>query len=150
MTIRDPRRPPGSNTRVLPTDGDELAGRVRLVSPDGTRLLTRRKDGIGQLWDLATGRRIAILKGHSGETAYDYFTPDGRRLLTVSGKDPEARLWDGKTGESIAVLRGITFPLIELVISSDGRWIAAAGSDATVRLWNSAGRARAGASRLQK
>ena len=45
------------------------------------------------LWDVATGRRLRALPGHSGKAQCLAFAPDGRSLLS-GGDDGEALLWD--------------------------------------------------------
>jgi len=63
----------------------------------------------------------------------DAFSPDGRTLMTISGK--EAKLWDVATGRSHRVLRSQD-ELSSAVFSFDGKRLATGGKYGTVRIWN--------------
>jgi WD40 repeat protein len=62
-------------------------------SPDGSRIVTASRDGTVRIWDAATAREIAVLRGHDGSVISAAFSPDGLRIVTASG-DETARMWD--------------------------------------------------------
>jgi hypothetical protein len=66
-------------------------------SPDGRTVAAGTNEGAGSgkvvLWDRASGKEIARLKGHQGYILGVAFTPDGRRLITTS-TDTTALVWD--------------------------------------------------------
>jgi hypothetical protein len=94
-----------------PTSGKEIAilrhdGPVESAafSPDGTRVVTGFRDHTARLWDAASVKEVAVLRGHDGPLESAAFSPDGKRVVTTS--DQTARVWDASTGGQIAVLRG--------------------------------------------
>ena len=75
-------------------------------SPDGSRIVTASGDKTARIWDAATGKEIAVLRGHDDASCISAaFSPDGSRIVTAS-EDNTARIWDAATGKEIAVLRG--------------------------------------------
>ncbi len=74
-------------------------------SPDGERVVTASGDGTARVWDAATGKELAVLRGHEGEVRSAQFSRMGQRVVTASWDDT-ARVWDAATGEELAVLRG--------------------------------------------
>jgi WD40 repeat protein len=97
-------------------------------SPDGRILATGSWDKTARLWEVATGRQIAALRGHEETVSSVAFSPDGRTLATGSG-DKTARLWEVATGREIAALRHEA-PLSSVAFSPDGRipWPSALGT----------------------
>ncbi|HRY48263.1 MAG TPA: protein kinase [Candidatus Paceibacterota bacterium] len=71
------------------------------ISPDGRRLAVPISDyagfgydeGVTEIWDLKDGRPLLELRGHRESLNAANFSPDGRRLLTVSF-DFKARIWE--------------------------------------------------------
>ena len=62
-------------------------------APDHKRIVvsTNSSPNIAQILDVATGRVLVILKGHTSEVTTAVFSPDGKRVLTGSS-DGTARL----------------------------------------------------------
>jgi hypothetical protein len=92
-------------------------------------------DNVARLWDTATGRMLAVLRGHEATVWPVVFAPDGQRLATAS-HDGTARIWDAVTGRTLAVLRGHKGGVICVAFAPDGRRLATGGSDGTARLWD--------------
>jgi WD40 repeat protein len=53
-------------------------------SPDGKLVVTGGEDRAARVWDVATGRKVAVLRRHPGGVNHVSFTPDGRSVLTSS------------------------------------------------------------------
>jgi WD40 repeat protein len=95
-------------------------------------------DNSARLWDAATGKEIAVLRGHRNAVNSVAFSPDGTRLATAS-LDQTARLWDGVTGQEIATLHGHRGWVFHVVFRPDGRHLATSSLDGTLRLWDAVG-----------
>jgi WD40 repeat protein/serine/threonine protein kinase len=95
------------------------------------------------LYDLATGKLDAILRGHSAPVTSVAYRPDGKQVATI-GNDQTLRLWDVETGREFAHFTPEVAPPgpdrdPRLVYSPDGGRIASSGwSAATSRLWDAA------------
>ena len=52
------------------------------ISPDGRILVGGRADGVVNLWDITTGKRIKTFMGHVGQVTYLKFSPNGQTLVS--------------------------------------------------------------------
>ena len=120
-------------------------------SPDGKLLASAGGDFMGSnrpqkneviLWNVETGAQQAVLQGHQVGITGVVFSPDGRRLISFSGKSDRMGgesviwLWDVATGQAVAKLSGHTDVVIDVAFSPDGRLIASANRDGTIRIWD--------------
>jgi CubicO group peptidase (beta-lactamase class C family)/formylglycine-generating enzyme required for sulfatase activity len=87
------------------------------------------------LWDLATGKEIRQLKGHTARIMGVAFTPDGRRAVSCS-HDHSLRVWDVEAASEITRLETHESGVMCLALSRDGRFAISGGEDRTVRLWD--------------
>jgi WD40 repeat protein len=96
------------------------------LSPDGKRLLISSWDSRATIYDVATGRVLVNLIGHTRGIAFAAFTPDASMVVTAS-LDHTVRLWDARTGQQLRVLT-FTDDEGQIVFSADGRLMVMAGA----------------------
>jgi WD40 repeat protein/tetratricopeptide (TPR) repeat protein len=118
----------------------------RVSLPDGcTRLVVdRRRDRViagdskGSLIALSLPDLTVVHRfddGHSGAIASLALGPDGLLLATV-GKDRRVVLRDPATFKAILTFPDWTGPLQDVAFDATGRWIAFAGTDSEIGLWD--------------
>jgi WD40 repeat protein len=76
---------------------------AEIVSADGRRAVSCSGSWEHSLkvWDLASGRLLQTLAGHTGSVSDFALTPDGRRAVTASW-DKTLKVWDIESGAPIA------------------------------------------------
>lgn len=135
-------RPGATLLATLRGHTDALADAV--FSPDGLRLVTTSFDGTARLWDVQgaqvtrgaePGACLLILRGHTATVSEAMFSPDGRRLVTISA-DKTARLWDVATGALLSTWRGHQGAILTAAFSPDGHRVLTGSYDGTAQLWS--------------
>lgn len=104
-------------------------------SPEGQLLASGGSDQTIKLWDVATGRELRTLTGHSDDVESVAFSPDGRTLASGSN-DETIKLWDVVTGRELRTLTGHQGGVISISFSPDGQTIGSGSLDKTVKLWD--------------
>jgi WD40 repeat protein len=89
-----------------------------------------------QLWNVATGVRVLLLKAHTAMVWSLAFSPDGKWLAT--GGSDQLRLWNIATGKEEWKLIGHGSEVKSVAFAPDGQTLATGGKDATVMLWSTA------------
>jgi WD40 repeat protein len=95
---------------------------------------TNSRSATVELWDPATGQRVAALEGSPGIVLDVAFSPDGTRIAT-GGIDGTVTIWDAASGEQLLVLRGHFTLVASVAFSPDGSQLASVGSEGLVRIW---------------
>jgi WD40 repeat protein len=110
------------------------------IGADGPRLLLAQGRTV-LLWDAAAGKAVARL-GHAAEVSDARFSPDGARLLTVSG-GKTVRVWDARTGGPLTPALEHGRPVFEASFTPDGRRVIVTnGGFRALALWDVATRSK--------
>jgi len=105
------------------------------VNPDWTTVIATNPDYSASLLDLASGRVLGRLVGHTKLLVSAVFSPDGKHVLTAS-EDGSARIWDAASFTSLRVLSGHTDRLTDAAYSPDGTRVVTASLDGAAVVWD--------------
>lgn len=103
------------------------------VSADGHFAVTGGWDATVRYWDLATGRCLRLMVGHTHPVLSVDLTADGRFAFSA-GMDEAVRIWDVTTGHCVYVLEGHT-ALKRVRVCEDGTRAVSLSWDGTLRVW---------------
>ena len=110
------------------------------LTADGKLLARAGADNTVDLWDVASGKKLHTLKGHTAPLFKVAFSPDGKTLASITGSWlpndvlGEVKLWDVATGKERVALKGHPDRGSSLAFSPDGKTLASAAG--AVKFWD--------------
>ncbi|MCA2694109.1 MULTISPECIES: serine/threonine-protein kinase [unclassified Microcystis] len=87
-----------------------------------------------KIWEVATGKELRTLTGHSNGVTSVAYSPDGRYLASGSWDDT-IKIWEVATGKELRTLTGHYGEVYSVAYSPDGRYLASGSGDNTIKIW---------------
>ena len=120
-----------------PPEGEKTGDGAASVAfaPGGRTIATGSWGGPIWLWDVASGKMLRELPGHSAFVWSVAFSADGTQLLSA-GADGTARLWDVASGAELRRFTGHVGTVYSAVFAPDGRTIVTGADDGRLLTWD--------------
>jgi WD40 repeat protein len=124
----------GHETGTLPIKGANAIA----ISPDGKSLYTAGWTGPIIVWDIASGAQVRTFGDpNRGGVNRIVLSRDGSLLASAGGASTDPIiLWDATSGRQLRTFSGHTDSVTDLAFSPDGKLLASASNDVSIKLWN--------------
>jgi WD40 repeat protein len=104
-------------------------------SPDSKLLAAGNVEAQVHLFNVADGKFVRTLAGHTSTVTGLVFHPSGTVLVSAS-KDRTLRLWNPGNGQVVKTLEGHTSWVQGVALLAQGTRLTSVGADRTVRMWD--------------
>jgi cytochrome c len=103
-----------------------------VVSADGSFAISGSFDTSAIRWSLTKNIAEQVLRFHESAVNAVAIIPGGK--LATGGEDGQVAIWNDGQAAPTTILKGHTAPVVALAASHDGKWIASASWDRSIRL----------------
>ena len=86
------------------------------------------------MWEVATGKQLKTLSGHTEQVYQIVLSPDEKQVLSASF-DKTVRIWDFASGKELKKFEGHRDGVQGACYGNDGRTVFSASWDKTIRKW---------------
>lgn len=106
------------------------------VVPSSRYAISSSVDRSFRMWNLLTGKQIWMCEKDVGVINHVEYIPGTSRAITTNVSTSALTLWDYMTGDRVSTLNGHEGQIDDICITRDGRLMASASKDKSVRLWD--------------
>jgi WD40 repeat protein len=139
------KRPPGENLDLVTNWPYASWQAYAFFSPDGKTLLTGSDHWPVRLWDVSSGKELAVMEGSKGGVLGLAVAPDFKTVAAAGKQNTSAwpflvpdgwiTLWDVASGKARRRWRSDGEKVWALAWSHDGKTLASGDDDRCVRFW---------------
>ena len=106
-----------------------------VFSGDGKLLATCDTDCQIRLWEVKTGKLLAICRGHKNWVRAVTFSNDSK-IVASGSADGTVKLWDIHDGTCLKTFIGHSNEVISVAFTREDEYVVSSSADCTVKLWD--------------